>query len=86
MRSLYRSLDQSQRIKELIKWLSSWLAAQRGLPVMAAIGLTVISFIVNILWVVSGSALVGLCGFAFLHLAILIGLVGVLLADPLGRG
>ncbi len=86
MRTLYRSLDQSRRIKELIKWLSSWLAAQRGLPVMAAIGLTVVSFIVNILWVVSANVIVGLCGFAILHLAILIGLVGVLFADPLGRG
>ncbi|MCC7450412.1 MAG: hypothetical protein IT324_23535 [Anaerolineae bacterium] len=85
MRSLYRSLDQSPRLKELLKWLSLWLAAKRGLPVMAAIGLTVISLIVNILWVVSGNALVGLCGFAFLHLAILMGLVGVLFADPLGR-
>jgi hypothetical protein len=86
MRGVIGPLDRSPRIKSLIKWLSSSLAAKRGLPVMGALFLTVISLIVNVAWVASGNAVVGVCGFLVLHMAILIGLLGVLLAEPLGRG
>lgn len=83
---MFEQLDRSQRLSALIAWLSTTLAAQRGLPVIAAIGLTLLSLVVHIVWILSGSALVGLCGFGILHFAILIGFLGVLLADPLGRG
>ncbi len=86
MRIVTGPLDRSPRIKSLIKWLSSSLAAQRGLPVMGALFLTVVSLIVHLVWVATGSVLVGVCGFLALHIAILVGFLGVLLAEPLGRG
>jgi phosphotransferase system glucose/maltose/N-acetylglucosamine-specific IIC component len=81
-----QQLDRSERLSKLITWLSKTISAQRGLPVVVAIAMTVVSLIVHALWIVTGSALIGLCGFGVLHLAILIGFLGVLLADPLGRG
>ena len=86
MRSVIGPFDRSPRIKSLIKWLSSTLAAQRGLPVMGALFLTVFSLVVHIAWIATRNDVIGVCGFLVLHLAILIGFLGVLLAEPLGRG
>jgi hypothetical protein len=86
MKQVYNFFDRSLRIKNLIKWLSTSLASRRGLPVLSAIVLTVISLIVHIIAVISGNQIVSLCGFSLLHIAILIGFLGVLLAEPLGRG
>ena len=81
-----RQLDRSERIKSFIKWLSVSLASRRGLPVLVAILLTVISLIVHLVAAFSGNIYVTVCGFVVLHLAVFIGLLGTLLADPLGRG
>jgi len=81
-----RSLDESPRLRSLIQWLSNSLAAQRGVPLLAAIVLTVLSLVVHILWIATGSTLLGVVGFVVLHLAILVALIGILLAEPLGRG
>jgi hypothetical protein len=86
MQSIYNKLNRSERLSRLIAWLSATLAAQRGLPVILAIVLTVLSLIVHIAWIATGSTFVGICGFGLLHLAILVGFLGVLLAEPLGRG
>lgn len=86
MKQVYNFFDRSLAIKNLIKWLSTTLASRRGLPVLAAIVLTIISFIVHLIAAISGNLIVGICGFSLLHLAILIGFLGVLLAEPLGRG
>lgn len=86
MKQVYNSVDRSTSIKNLIKWLSTSLASRRGLPVMAAIVLTVVSLIVHLIAAISGNLLVTICGFVLLHIAILVGLLGVLLAEPLGRG
>jgi hypothetical protein len=86
MRAFNRWFDQSPRISNSIKWLSVWLSSKRGLPVLGAIVLTVFSLIVHIVAALSGNTLVLICGFSILHIAILIGFLGVLLAEPLGRG
>jgi hypothetical protein len=86
MRQVYNFFDRSLAIKNLIKWLSTSLASKRGLPVLGAIVLTVVSLIVHLIAAVSGNLIVGICGFSLLHIAILIGFLGVLLAEPLGRG
>ena len=86
MKSIYTSVDESPRLSRWIQWLSDNLAAQRGLPVMIAIGFTLLSLIVHIIWLASGNVWIGVIGFILLHVAILIGFLGVLLAEPLGRG
>jgi hypothetical protein len=86
MKSVYTSLDESPRLRELIKWLSNTLAAQRGLPIMTAVGLTVLSLIVHLLWIATNNVWIGVIGFLLLHIAIITALLGILLAEPLGRG
>lgn len=86
MRSLYNALDRSTQIKDFIKWLSMTLATQRGLPVIGALVLTVVSLLVHLLAAVTNNLLISICGFSILHFAIFIGFLGVLLAEPLGRG
>ena len=86
MRWLFNWLDRLPQIKALIKWLSATLAAQRGLPLIVAIVFTVISLILHLIAAASGNELVMICGETILHIALLIGFIGVLLAAPLGRG
>ncbi len=86
MRRLYRSVDRAAWLSGLLKWFRVNLPVKRGLLILGAIGLTILSFIVHIIWLATGSALAGLCGFTLLHAAILVGFLGVLLAEALGRG
>ena len=86
MRQLINFFDRSLAIKNLIKWLSTSLASRRGLPLLGAILLTVVSLIVHVIAAASGNLIVSICGFTLLHIAILMGFLGVLLAEPLGRG
>ncbi len=83
---MIKALDRSARLSALIQWLSHTLAAQRGLPIVVAIGLTLLSLIVHIIWIATNNAVIGIIGFVLLHLAILIGFFGTLLVEPLGRG
>ncbi len=86
MRPLINWLDRLPQIKALIKWLSATLAAQRGLPLIIAIVLIVVSFILYLTAAVTGNSLLSVCSVSVLYLALLIGFVGMLLAAPLGRG
>ncbi len=83
---MIKALDRSARLSAFIKWISHTLAAQRGLPIVIAIGLTLLSLIVHIVYAVTGNEVIGVIGFLILHIAILIGFFGVLLVEPLGRG
>lgn len=59
--------------------LSAFIARYKGLPIMIAVGLIALNFILQIVrlgWL-SDSNL-------FLHLGIVVGLIGVLLAEALG--
>jgi hypothetical protein len=86
MRRLYNNVDRAAWLAALLKWFRVNLPFKRGLLVLGAMGLTILSFIVHLIWLATGNALVGLCGFTLLHAAILIGFLGVLLAEVLGRG
>jgi hypothetical protein len=84
--SPFQKLDRSPALSALIQRLSDTLAAQRGLPVVAALGMTILSLIIHILWVATGSVALGIIGFIVLHFAIFTGFLGMLLVEPLGRG
>ncbi|HLY28765.1 MAG TPA: hypothetical protein VKQ72_20640 [Aggregatilineales bacterium] len=83
---IFEWFDRSPAIRELLKWVSTSLASKRGLPIIAAIAITVVSLVVHIVAALNNSVLLSICGFTLLHLAILLGFIGVLLAEPLGRG
>ena len=86
MNRVNKRLDRSENISRLITWLSHGLASRRGLPMLSAIILTVIALILNLLWVITENKILGICGITLLHIAVFIGFLGLLLAEPLGRG
>jgi len=87
IRNLYTKIDRSPRLATFLQRLSSNLSTQRGLPTLIAIGLTVLSLLVHlILALVPSSTFLTVVAFVLLHAAILVGLFGVLLAEPVGRG
>ena len=86
MRRIYRGLDRSRWLASLLMWFRTRLPARRGLVVLGAILLTILSLIVHILWITSGNMWLGICGVILLHLSIIIGFFGILLAEALGRG
>lgn len=87
LRDLYTKIDRSPRLSTFLQRLSSNLSRQRGVPTLIAIGLTVLSLLVHlILAFVPDSAFLAVVAFVLLHAAILVGLFGMLLAEPVGRG
>jgi hypothetical protein len=68
-----KQLDQSPRLTEYIKKLSAWLARRRGAPNLLAM-------------LLPDARLLLACGFTLLHVGIIIGLIGILLIEPLGQG
>lgn len=59
--------------------LSAFIARYKGLPIMIAVGLIALNFILQIVrlgWLSDTNL--------FLHLGIVVGLIGVLLAEALG--
>lgn len=89
-----RRFDASERLSGSINSLSSAMATQRGLPILVGTGLLVASLIAHgVVLVVLVSTdrfdrdLYLLCiPFALLHLGILAGFTGTMLAIPLGQG
>ena len=86
MRRLAERLNRSKLLSRLIAFFSTSLARYRGVPLLLAVFLIVISFFVHIIAAISGSAGWYVLAFTILHLAIFLGFLGILLAEPLGRG
>jgi hypothetical protein len=77
-------LDRSPALARLLETLSTAMSRQRGLPVIIGILLVIISFVVQVINVFSGSPLLELVGIVSMHVGILSALVGLLLAEALG--
>jgi len=89
-----RRIDASPWLSERIDSLSSAMATQRGLPILIGTGLLIASFlahgVVILLLVAYGSlsdSVYWLCiPFALLHIGLLTGFIGIMVATPLGQG
>lgn len=89
-----RRVDASPRLGHVITALSSSIAPQRGVPLLVGAVLVVLSLLVSglvtVLLVEAGrfdAGLYWLCIPAvLLHLGVLVGFIGVMLAAPLGQG
>jgi hypothetical protein len=82
-----KQLDQSPRLTEFIKKLSAWLSRRRGAPIVLAVVLTAVSLVLHLLALLAPqSGLLLACAFTILHIGIIIGLIGILLIEPLGQG
>ncbi len=87
-------IDRSPGLSKLINSLSSSMATQRGLLLMIGTGVIVLSLLVHaiILFALAATDVFDryiylLCiPFALLHIGILAGFIGVMIAVPLGQG
>ena len=87
MASIGERIDRSTRLSDLIKRLSTGLSRRRGLPLMVAVGLAVLSLILHIMAaLIPNSPILALSATVVLHIAIITGFVGILFAEPLGKG
>ena len=82
---MFKRINESTTLARIIEFLSEFLAKRRGLPVVIGIGLVIISFILQTVDVYNPSQLLRLSGVITQHLGILIALIGLLLAEPLGK-
>lgn len=78
-------IDQSRLLSGLLDWFSNLLAEKRGLPILLGILLVVASMLVQSVNVFLEQPIVDLIGIIVHHAGVLIALIGVLLANPLGR-
>jgi hypothetical protein len=89
-----RRIDTSPRFGGAINWLSSSMAPQRGVPMLVGTVLVALSLVTSglviILLVAAGRFGVGLYWLCIpavlLHLGVLVGFIGIMLAAPLGQG
>lgn len=82
---MFKSLDRSERLLRLVKWLSTSLARHRGLPIVVGIGLVIVAFILQTINVYTESKVLELLGVIVQHVGILTALIGLVLAEPLGK-
>ena len=82
---MFKSLDRNERLLGLVKWLSTSLARNRGLPVVVGIGLVIVAFIIQTINVYADSQLLELLGVIVQHVGILTALIGLVMAEPLGK-
>ena len=82
---MFKRIDQSPTLARLIERLSSILARQRGLPVVIGIALIIVSFIIQLIEVYAESRVLELIGVITLNVGILAALIGLLMAEPLGK-
>ena len=81
---MFKRLDQSPWLAQLIESLGNFLARQRGLPVVLGIVLVVVSLVVHLVNVFADSVVLEVIGIVVIHLGIISALVGLLLAEALG--
>lgn len=86
MKRLVAALNSSRTLGRLISFFSGALARNRGVPILAGVVLVVISLVVHVLAAITDDVGWRIIAFLVLHAAIFTGLLGVLLAEPLGRG
>ncbi|MBC7810691.1 MAG: hypothetical protein H7175_06065 [Burkholderiales bacterium] len=82
---MFKRIDQSLTLARLIERLSTLLAKQRGLPVVIGILLVIVSFIIQLIEAYTESRLLELIGIITLNVGILTALIGLLMAEPLGK-
>jgi hypothetical protein len=82
---MFKRIDESTALSKFLERFSNYLARKRGLPVVIGIALLIASFVLQIIDVYSGSRLLELVGVVMHNSGILIALIGLLLAIPLGK-
>lgn len=82
---MFKRIDESSFLIRTLERLSTLLARQRGLPVVVGLVLVVIGAVLQLINVAVDSTLLEIGYIAFQNLGIIVALVGLLLAEPLGK-
>lgn len=82
---MFKRIDRSPGLAKFIVSLSEFMAKRRGLPVVIGIAIVIISFVLQLVDVFVDSQLLSLLGVITLFVGVLTALIGLLLADPLGK-
>lgn len=82
---MFKRVDQSAVVARFFEFLTAALSKKRGLPVIAGIVLILISFILQLINVFVKSSALDILGVVALHVGVLIALIGLLLAEALGK-
>ena len=82
---MFKRVDRSPGLARLIASLSEFMAKRRGLPVVLGIALVVVSFAIQLLDIYSESNTLHLNGVITHNVGVLMALIGLLLAEPLGK-
>ncbi len=81
---MFKRIDRSQTLLNLLAKISDLFAKQRGLPVIIGVFFVVISMIVQSIAVFTDSTLIEFLGVITHNLGVLIALIGMLMVTPLG--
>ncbi len=77
-------------VNQSIDWLSNTLSKYRGLPMMVAVALIALNLLIAVIDGLAQGTAPALDMLAstncFLHVGLLVGFIGILLSEPLGRG
>jgi hypothetical protein len=82
---MFKRIDRSRTIARWLEWVSSTLARQRGLPVVAGVGFIAFSFVVSVVNIYVDSQILELVWSVTHHLGLIVALAGLLLVEPLGK-
>lgn len=82
---MFKRIDRSQFLSKLLERLSGLLARQRGLPILIGIVCVVIAFVLQLLNFAAGSRVIEIVATVLHSGGVLVALIGILLAEPLGR-
>lgn len=80
-----KKIDSSQFLVRFLERLSTLLARRRGLPVVAGILLIILGFAVELINVGADLRLLEIIHITLRNIGVLIALIGLLLAEPLGE-
>lgn len=80
------SLNRSHRLGRLISWISGAIANNRGVPILFGIVLVIGSLVLHITAIIVDTKMAFIIATITLHAGLLFSLIGILLAEPLGKG
>jgi hypothetical protein len=86
MQNLTSRLNRSRRLGRLLSFFSGYLANYRGMPIIVGAVFILISLVTQIIGTLTALIGVTIFGIIMLHLGLLAAFVGILLAEPLGKG
>jgi hypothetical protein len=85
MNFMFKRLDRSSALAKIIASVSEFMAKRRGLPVVIGIVVLILSFIIQLVDAFAPSKFLNVLGIIMQNSGILIALVGLLLAEALGK-